>query len=176
MVVRMVMHIVKFVNGFPRKGGVRHFSPGEIMTGRHLHANNLSLGFGVYCQVAENVEPQNSLAPRTRVAILLSNSGNLSGGQIFLALDTGHTITRHQWMVLPMPPAVIARVNFHGKVEPSILTFTDQHGRKIGDYPREPKPVEDDDDPVMEYIDDAIPAIDTQDDPEISGVWAEPTV
>ncbi len=57
MVVRMVMHIVKFVNGFPRKGGVRHFSPGEIMTGWHLHANDLSLGCDVYCQVAENVEP-----------------------------------------------------------------------------------------------------------------------
>jgi hypothetical protein len=57
MVVRMVMHIVKFVNGFPRKGQVRLFSPGEIMTGWHLHGNSLSLGFGVYCQVAENVEP-----------------------------------------------------------------------------------------------------------------------
>jgi hypothetical protein len=59
--------------------------------------------------------------------------------------------------------------------QPSILTFTDRHGREIGDYPREPKPVEDDDDPVMEYIDDAIPAIDAQDEPEIPGVWAEPT-
>jgi hypothetical protein len=88
MVVRMVMHIVKFVNGFPRKGGVRHFSPGEIMMGRRLHANDLSLGFGVYCQVAENVEPRNSLAPCTRAAILLGNSGIFSGGQIFLALDT----------------------------------------------------------------------------------------
>jgi hypothetical protein len=57
MVVWMVMHIVKFVNGFPRKGGVKHFSPGEIMMGWHLHANNLSIGFGTYCQVAENVEP-----------------------------------------------------------------------------------------------------------------------
>jgi hypothetical protein len=57
MVVRKVMHIVKFVNGFPRKGGVRHFSPGEIMMGQRRHANNLSLGLGVYCQVAENVEP-----------------------------------------------------------------------------------------------------------------------
>jgi hypothetical protein len=57
MVVRMVMHIVKFVNGFPRKCGVRHFSPGEIMTGQCLHGNDLSLGIGIYCQVAENVEP-----------------------------------------------------------------------------------------------------------------------
>jgi hypothetical protein len=57
MVVWMVMHIVKFVNGFSRKGGVRHFSPGEIMTGWCLYANDLSLGLGVYCQVAENVKP-----------------------------------------------------------------------------------------------------------------------
>jgi len=32
-------------------------------------------------------------------------------------------------------PAVIARVNLLGKAEPSILTFTDQHGHEIGDYP-----------------------------------------
>ncbi len=63
-----------------------------------------------------------------------------------------------------MPPAVIARVNLLRKAEPSILTFTDRHGREIGDYPRELEPVEDDDDPVMEYIDDAIPAIDAQDE------------
>jgi hypothetical protein len=115
------------------------------------------------------------LAPRMRAAISLGNSGILSGGQIFLALDTGHMITRHQWVVLPMPPAVIARVSLLGKAEPSILTFTDRHGCKIGDYPREPEPVEDDDDLVMEYIDDAIPAIDAQDDPEIPGVWEDIT-
>jgi hypothetical protein len=175
MVVRMVMHIVKFVNGFLRKGGVKHFSPDEIMTGWRLHANDLSIGFGTYCQVAENVEPRNSLAPCMRAAISLGNSGNLSGGQIFLALDTGHTITRHQWVALPMPPAVIARVNLLGGAEPSILTFTDRHGCKIGDYPREPESVEDDDDPVMEYIDNASPAIDEQDDLEIPGVEPEPT-
>jgi hypothetical protein len=95
MVVWMVMHIVKFVNGFSRKSRVKHFSPGEIMLGWRLHANNLSIGFGTYCQVAENVEPRNSLAPHTRAAISLGDSGNFSGGQIFLALDTGHTITRH---------------------------------------------------------------------------------
>jgi hypothetical protein len=85
------------------------------------------------------------------VAILLGNSGNLSDGQVFLALDTGHTITRHQWVVLLMPPAVIARVNLLGRAEPSILTFTDWHGREIGDYPRELEPVEDDDATVMDY-------------------------
>ncbi len=81
-VVRMVLHIVKFVNGFSRRGGVKHYYPGEIMTDRRLNANNLKLSFGVYCQVAENVEPRNSLAPRTRAAISLGNSGNLSGGHV----------------------------------------------------------------------------------------------
>jgi hypothetical protein len=142
MVVRMVLHIVRFVNGFTWKGGLKHVSPSEIMTNRRLHADNLLLGCGTYFQVAENVEPKNSLAPCTQAAILLGHSGNLSGGQIFLALDTGHTIIWHQWVVLlPMPPAVIARVNLLGKAEPSILTFTDQNGWEIGDYPWDPEPV-----------------------------------
>ncbi len=83
-----------------------HYSPGEIMTDCCLHANDLQLAFGIYCQVAENAEPRNSLAPRTRAAISLGNSGDLSGGQLFLALDSGQTIVRHQWVVLPVPPLV----------------------------------------------------------------------
>jgi hypothetical protein len=73
-------------------GGVKHYSPGEIMTDRCLNVSDLKLSVRVYCQVAENVEPRNSLAPRMRAAISLGNSGNLSGGLMFLALDTGHTI------------------------------------------------------------------------------------
>jgi hypothetical protein len=65
MIVRMVLHVVKFVNGFPQKGGVKLYSPGEIMTGRCLHVDDLWLAFGTYCQVAKHVEPCNSLAPRT---------------------------------------------------------------------------------------------------------------
>ncbi len=63
MIVCMVLHVVKFVNGFPRKGGMKLYSPGEIMTDWRLHADDLWLGFGTYCQVAEHVEPRNSLAP-----------------------------------------------------------------------------------------------------------------
>jgi hypothetical protein len=49
-----------------------------------------------------------------------------------------------------MPPAVIARVNVLGKAEPSILTFTDRHGREIGDYPQE-GPVADDEASAANY-------------------------
>jgi hypothetical protein len=181
MVVRMVLHIVKFVNGFPRWGGVKHYSPGEIMMDCCLNANDLQLSFGVYCQVAENVEPRNSLAPRTRAAISLGNSGNLSGGQMFFALDTGHNITQHQWVLLPMQPAVIAGVNLFGKDEPFILTFTDRHGREIGDHPQDYEPSGNDDNSVVELISDVIPGVDPtpEDDAELPGVDtdydAEPT-
>ncbi len=99
------------------------------MTGRNLHGNNFVLGFGVYCQIAKNVETQNSLAPRMRAAISLGNSGNLTGGQLFLTLETGAIVTRHQWVVLPMPLLVINHVNYFGWREPSILTFTNRHGQ-----------------------------------------------
>ena len=61
-------------------------------------------------------------------------SGNLSGGQHFLALDIGKLIVRNRWQELPMPLAVIDRVNVLGHAEHSMLVFTDQHGHAIGDY------------------------------------------
>jgi hypothetical protein len=48
---------------------------------------------------------------------------------LFLALDTGTIVTRHQWVILPMPLLVIGRVNFLGWHELSILTFTNRHGQ-----------------------------------------------
>ena len=72
-----------------------------------------------------------------------------------------------------MPPAVIARVNLLGKAEPSLLTFTDWHGREIGDYAKEPELVEDDDAPVIEeFIEDVIPAVEI---PGVDDPTGEPT-
>jgi hypothetical protein len=146
-----------------------------------LNVSDQKLSFGVYCQVAENVEHRNSLAPRMREAISLGDSGNLSGGQMFLALDTGHTINRYQWVLLPMPPTVIARVNLFGKNEPSILTFTNRHAQEISDHPQDFEPSGNDDDSVVELILDVIPGVDPtpEDDAELPGVDtdfdAEPT-
>ena len=67
------------------------------MTGAKLHMSQLQLKFRRYCQVAEDVTPRNSLAARTRGAISMGPSGNLSGGQRFLALDTGKMIVRICW-------------------------------------------------------------------------------
>jgi hypothetical protein len=89
MLVPMVLHSVQFMNSFPQKGGLKHYPPSAIMTGAQLHMSKLQLKFGSYRQVAEDVTPRNSLAARTHGAISMGSSGNLSGGQCFLALDTG---------------------------------------------------------------------------------------
>ncbi len=140
---------------------MKHYSPGEIMTDPCLHAIDLQLALGIYCQVAENVEPRNSLAPRTRATILLGNSGNLSGGQLFLALDSGQTIVRHQWVVLPVPPAVIDCLNLLGINEPSILTFTNRHGQDIGDLAQDFEPrVDEDDNSFVAHPNDELTGVD----------------
>jgi len=61
-------------------------------------------------------------------------SGNLSGGQRFLTVNTGKLIVRNRWKELPMPSAVIDHVSVLGRAERSMLMFTDRHGRAIGDY------------------------------------------
>ena len=68
-----------------------------------------------------------------------------------------------------------------GKNEPSILTFTNRHGREIGDHPQDVEPGGNDDDSVVDLISDVIPGVDPtpEEDAELPGVDtdfdAEPT-
>ncbi len=107
---------------------MKHFPPSAIMTGAQLHMSQLQLKFRSYYQVAKDVTPCNSLAARMRGAISMGPSGNLSGGQRFLALDTGKMIVRNCWKELPMPLAAINRGNVFGHAKHSLLVFTDCHG------------------------------------------------
>jgi hypothetical protein len=50
-----------------------------------------------------------------------------------MALNSGKKIVRQSWDVIPMPDVVINRVNELGRDQPSLMTFTDRHGRLIGD-------------------------------------------
>ncbi len=87
--------------------------------------SKLQLKFGSYCQVAEDVTPCNSLAACMRGVISMGPSGTLSGGQCFLALDTGKLIVRNLWKELLMPLAVIDQVNMLSHAKRSLLVFTD---------------------------------------------------
>ena len=149
---------------------MKHYSPGAIMTGCNLHGNNIILGFEVYCQIAKNVEPQSSLAPRTRAAILLGNSGNLEGSQKFLALDTGAIVTRHWWVILPMPLSVLDQVSFLAWCELSISTFTSRHGQNIGDNPQDADSAgNEDEESIVEYPVDT-PGVADVETAELTGV------
>jgi hypothetical protein len=97
MLVRMVLHSVQFMNSFPQKGGFKYYPPSAIMTGAQLHMSQLQLKFGSYCQVVEDVTPCNSLAARTCRAISMGPSGNLSGGQRFLALGLYYKRLKCRW-------------------------------------------------------------------------------
>jgi hypothetical protein len=134
MYIRMVLHTVQFMNSFPWKGGLKHYPPSAIMNGTRLHMNQLQLKFGSYCQVAEDVTPGNSLAARTLRAISMGPSSNVSGGQRFLALDTGKLNVRNCWKELPMPSVVIDHVNVLDHTERLMLVFTDRLGCVIANY------------------------------------------
>ncbi len=104
----------------------------------------------------------------------MGSLGNLSGGQVFLALDTSHTIIRHQWVTLLMPPAIIDCINLLGQRKPAVLTFTDRHGQDIGDNnPQDANSVGILDGDLVVIIHPAveIPGVDTTTDPaETAGV------
>jgi hypothetical protein len=50
-----------------------------------------------------------------------------------MALNSGKKIVQRSWDVIPLPDVVINRVNELGKDQPRLMTFTDRHGRLIGD-------------------------------------------
>ncbi len=87
-------------------------------------------------------------------------------------LDSGQTIVRHQWVVLPVLPAVIDRVNVLGINEPSILTFTNRHGQDIGDLAQDFEPhADEDDDSFVAHPNDELTGVDMHSgDNELQGV------
>ena len=109
----------------------------------------------------------NSQIERTKGAISLSPSGNIQGGHKFMALNTGRKITRRSWDVIPIPDIVINRVNTLGTGQPEVLTYTDRHGRLIGDIEIPGVDPDDDNDTDTASVFD--------DDIELPGVDAEET-
>jgi hypothetical protein len=135
MTIHIVLNVVNLLNFFATKGGVSDtLSPKTIMSGETLDfKKHLSLKIDQYYQVHEEDTPRNSQVARTKGAISIGPSGNLQGGFKFMALNYGKKIVPRSWDVIPMPDVVINRVNDLGKYQPSLMTFTDRHGRLIGD-------------------------------------------
>ena len=60
-----------------------------IMTGMGVSIEELRTAFGSYAQSTSSTMPHNSLEPWTRGAIALGSTGNATGGQVLMALNTG---------------------------------------------------------------------------------------
>jgi hypothetical protein len=135
MTSHIVLNVVKLLNFFPTKGGVSDtLSPNTIMPGETLDfKKNISLQIGQYCQVHEEDTPRNRQVARTKGAISLGPSGSLQGGFKFMDLNSGKKIVQSSLDVIPLPDVVINRVNELCKYQPRLMTFTDSHGRLIGD-------------------------------------------
>jgi hypothetical protein len=172
MTIHIVLNVVKLLNFFPTKGVVSDtLSPKTIMSGETLeYKKHLSLQLGHYCQVHEEDNPRNSQIARTKGSIFLRPSGNLQGGFKFMALNSGNKIVGRSWDVLPMPDIVIDRVNALGRDQPQQMTFTNRHGRLIGDVEIPGVDAEEDDD---DHLPEVVSVI--TDDITITGVDIEGT-
>jgi hypothetical protein len=80
-------------------------------------------------------------------------------------LNSGKRIVHHSWDVIPMPDLVIDRVNALGRDQPQHTTFTDRHGRLIGDVEIPGVDAEEEDDDHLPGVGPVI-----ADDIEITGV------
>jgi hypothetical protein len=160
------------VEFFPTKGGVSDtLSPNTIMSGETLdYKKHMSLQIRKYCQVQEEDNPRNSQIARTKGAISLGPSGNLQGGFKFMAFNSGKKIVRRSWDVFHMPDIVIDRVNALGRDQPQHVTFTNRHGRLIGDVEI---PGIDNHEEYYNHLPGVVPVI--ADDIEITGVDVEGT-
>jgi hypothetical protein len=93
--VSAVLFVTKQLILFPVKGGISaNCHPKQIMFGEVVHYKFCSPLFGVYCQISEEAQPRNSLAPRTQGALVLGPSSNVQGGHKFFTLNTGIVVVR----------------------------------------------------------------------------------
>jgi hypothetical protein len=107
----LVSNAVMGINMMPSLLCVDQTSPREAFTGRKCDfKRDLRAAFGDYVQCNVPVT-SNDMSPRTKGAIALHPTGNLSGSYKFLHLQSGATFTRDHWEALSTPPEVIAHLN-----------------------------------------------------------------
>ena len=72
---------------------------------------------GSYCEVHDEPNPSNTTVSSTHKVIALGTTGNIQGSVKFYCLNTGKVLNRRAFTEIPMPTAVIAKVNKIGKKE-----------------------------------------------------------
>ena len=107
------------LNAFLVQSGVSEtFSPREILLCWRMDAKkHCKVLPGSYCEVHDEPNPTNTTVSRTHEGIALGPTGNLQGSVKFYCLNTGQVLKRQDFTEIPMPTAVIAKVDKIGKKE-----------------------------------------------------------
>ena len=119
MKIEFIYFVTLWINAFLAKSGVSEtFSPREILlrwgmdTKKHCRVIP-----GSYCEVHDEPNPTDTTVIRTNGRIALVPTGNLQGGVKFYFLNTGRVLKRRDFTEIPMPTAVITKVDKIGKKE-----------------------------------------------------------
>jgi hypothetical protein len=128
LTVGLVQFCTQSINVLPQSTREHKISPKELFTGKKInYHNDLKITFGEYVQINEdNIISKNSMKERTADAIALRMKGNAQGSAEFLSLNSWRVVSRDRWTVLPMPQAVIDKINKKAELEKrSNLMFND---------------------------------------------------
>ena len=131
--IELVYFVIFWLNAFPSKVGVsRQYSPQELVLRLKVdYKKHCWILFGSYCEVHDEPDSLNLMKPRTHPAIALRPSGNLQGTVKFYRLSTGCVLRRRSFTLIPMPQAIIDRVNKIGKRESQGKDFSFADRRRI---------------------------------------------
>jgi len=108
----LVLFVVSRINCEPSNVHADGLCPRERFLRRGLdYKRDLRVGFGDYVQVQIPRSNTNGMEARTEGAIAVLPTGNIQGSTKFYLLNSGRTVTRDQWVPLPMPQTMIDHLN-----------------------------------------------------------------
>jgi hypothetical protein len=109
----LVIYCVHSINIVPQTITEHSLSPFEIYSGKKVNVKtDLKIQFGEYVQIpVDNSVGKNAMNARTNDAIALHMRGNLQGSAAFYNIQTGKVVHRDHWNSLPIPEAIIQRLN-----------------------------------------------------------------
>ena len=113
-IVKLVYFTALWSNNFPENTVIyKVYSPRYIISGQNLSFKpHFRMDFGYYSEVYYGPSPTNSMILRTRKCLGLGTTGNLQGSYKFFDLTTGKKLKKLAWTPIPMPDAIIKRLEY----------------------------------------------------------------
>ena len=117
MNIEFIYYVTLWLNVFPVKSGVSEtFSLREILLLWIMDAKkHCRVLPGSYCEIHDELNPTTTTVIRTHEGISLGPTGNLQGSVKFYCQNTGRVLKRRAFTDIPMPTAVITKVDKIGK-------------------------------------------------------------